>query len=77
LSILLLAAAPLAAQQPSPPCSAPEYRQFDFWAGSWNVFNPSGQQVGTNTIERTLGGCVLHEQWTSGLKSARGRGTRP
>jgi hypothetical protein len=22
--------------------------------------------VGTNTIDRTLGGCALHEQWTSG-----------
>jgi len=61
----LLVAAPLVAQQPAPPCSAPEYRQFDFWVGSWNVFDAAGQQVGTNTIERTLDGCALHERWKS------------
>lgn len=67
---LLLAAAPsVAAQQQAPPCTAPEYRQFDFWVGSWNVFNPAGQQVGTNTIERTLDGCALHEQWKSAGRS--------
>jgi len=64
-ALLLVAAAPLSAQQQPPPCRAPEYRQFDFWVGSWNVFNPAGQQVGTNTIDRTLNGCALHEQWTS------------
>ncbi len=65
LFVLLLAAPPLSAQQPPPPCAAPEYRQFDFWVGSWNVFNPQGQHVGTNTIERTLDGCALHERWKS------------
>lgn len=65
LSVVFLAA-PLAAQQQGPPpCSTAEYRQFDFWVGSWNVFGPQGRQVGTNTIERTLGDCVLHEQWVS------------
>jgi len=61
----LLLAAPLAAQQQAPTCGAPEHRQFDFWVGTWKVFNPQGRQVGTNTIERTLDGCVLHEQWQS------------
>lgn len=28
------------------PCSTPEYRQFDFWAGSWEVYAPNGQMVG-------------------------------
>ena len=63
-AVLLVVTIPLTAQQP-PPCGAPEYRQFDFWVGSWNVFNPAGQQVGTNTIDRTLDGCALHEQWKS------------
>jgi len=58
-----LLVAPTAAAQPAP-CAGQEYRQFDFWVGAWNVFNPQGRQVGTNTIERTLGGCTLHEQWT-------------
>jgi hypothetical protein len=63
--LLLLAAPGLAGQQAPAPCAAAEYRQFDFWVGTWNVFNPAGRQVGTNTIERTLGGCALHEQWRS------------
>lgn len=46
------------------PCSSPEYRQFDFWIGDWDVYNPSGQKVGENTIENILGGCVLYEDWT-------------
>lgn len=47
------------------PCSfAPEYRQFDFWVGHWDVQN-NGQQAGTNHIEPILDGCVLLENWTS------------
>lgn len=47
------------------PCAAPEYRQFDFWIGEWEVFNPSGQKVGENRIEKILAGCALAEYWTS------------
>ncbi|GAA4361531.1 hypothetical protein [Kangiella marina] len=46
-----------------PPCSATEYRQFDFWIGEWEVFSPKGQKVGENTIEKILGGCSLQESW--------------
>jgi len=52
------------------PCSAAEYRQFDFWLGSWNVSNPDGKQVGTNRIESILGGCALAEHWQGGQGSA-------
>jgi tetratricopeptide (TPR) repeat protein len=49
------------------PCAfAPEYKQFDFWVGEWDVQN-NGQKAGTNRIERILDGCVLLENWTSGL----------
>jgi hypothetical protein len=54
------------------PCSAPAYRQFDFWAGSWVVTNPAGKQVGTNHIVKILGGCALQEHWAG---SGRSRGT--
>ncbi len=53
-----------AAQQPVP-CSAKEYRHFDFWIGEWEVFNPQGQKVGENTIEKILNGCSLKESWQS------------
>jgi hypothetical protein len=57
--------AALSAQQPSPPCQAPEHRQFDFWVGTWTVTTPNGQVAGTNTIERAMNGCVLHESYTA------------
>jgi tetratricopeptide (TPR) repeat protein len=50
------------------PCSAAEYRQFDFWLGEWDVFNPAGQKIGTNSITSTNDGCVLLESW----RDARG-----
>ena len=44
-------------------CSGPEYRQFDFRVGDWEVRTPDGNLAGTNTITPMLNGCVLHEQW--------------
>jgi hypothetical protein len=53
-------------QQPLAPCkSRPEYRQFDFWVGEWDVKNPRGQQAGTNSVQLILGDCVIFENWTS------------
>ncbi|NBC17654.1 MAG: hypothetical protein GVY18_10110 [Bacteroidetes bacterium] len=47
------------------PCSDDVYRQFDFWIGTWDVYNPKGERVGTNEITAIHGGCALREQWTS------------
>lgn len=68
---LLAAAEHLVAQAP-PGCTAPEYRQFDFWVGDWNVTTPEGKLAGTNRIERALDGCVLQEHWVG---SQGGSGT--
>jgi hypothetical protein len=46
------------------PCSAPEYRQFDFWVGNWRVTNPQGQLAGTNDVTLEYGGCVVQEHWS-------------
>lgn len=51
--------------QAPPTCDAAEFRQFDFWAGEWEVTAPNGQRAGGNRIERTLKGCALIEHWTS------------
>lgn len=60
-------AAPQAPQPPrQPPCTSAEHRQFDFWIGDWDVFNPAGKNVGTNLIKPIMGGCVLHEHWKGG-----------
>ena len=55
---------------PVPACSSAEYRQFDFWAGAWNV-TQNGKPAGTNRIDRILGGCALLENW-SGTGGSRG-----
>lgn len=47
-----------------PPCSAPEYHQFDFWLGDWDVTTPDGKFAGTNLITRPLERCVIQEHWT-------------
>ena len=51
------------AATPAPrPCSAAEYRQFDFWLGEWDVVE-KGKPAGTNRITSILGGCALREEW--------------
>lgn len=50
------------------PCAGAEYRQFDFWLGEWDVFNPAGQKIGRNSITSTNDGCVVLESW----RDARG-----
>lgn len=69
LALVLLCAADtpdVGAQEERPPsCSAEEHRQFDFWIGSWDVFDPEGRQVGTSHITMELNGCALHESWES------------
>lgn len=71
-----LCAAPLVAQSGSPTqvatpptdiapaCAAPEFRQFDFWVGRWEVRDANGRVLGTNTIDLVNRGCGLREQWS-------------
>lgn len=59
---LLCAAQEEPAAPAAPPCSAPEYRQFDFWIGDWDVTS-DGQPAGTNRIHKIHGGCALQENW--------------
>ncbi|WP_375207494.1 tetratricopeptide repeat protein [Hyphococcus sp.] len=49
------------------PCTDPEYRQFDFWLGTWDV-TPAGQSssTATNKISSEHGGCVVLEQYDAG-----------
>jgi hypothetical protein len=58
----VLASAQEAVEAP-PPCAGGEYRQFDFWLGSWEVKTSDGNVAGTNAIDSILNGCVLREQW--------------
>ena len=60
--LLLLLTAPTAAAGAAS-CDAPEFRQFDFWLGEWDV-RAGGKPAGTNRIERAHAGCVVVEHWT-------------
>ncbi len=47
------------------PClSNSNFRHFDFWIGEWEVF-VNGNKVGDNSITRALGGCAIHENYTT------------
>lgn len=72
LALVALAAAPACAQTTTPSqlpqptrCDGQVYRQFDFWIGQWEVFNPAGQKVGDSVIAREEAGCLIVERWTS------------
>lgn len=58
----LLLALPLAAQGG---CTGPDHRAFDFWIGSWEVYDTTGVRRGTNQIRSILGGCVIHESYST------------
>ncbi|MEM7297349.1 MAG: hypothetical protein AAF391_03685, partial [Bacteroidota bacterium] len=47
------------------PCLRNEvWRHFDFWVGEWDVF-VNGNKVGDNSITRAVGGCAIHENYTT------------
>ena len=61
--LLLTAAMTVAGAQAPSPCAAPEARAFDFWIGSWNVYNVDGRFVGSNEIRPEEENCALIERW--------------
>lgn len=66
--VLLAIALPTMAQAPQPyNCeSIPEHRQFDFWVGSWEVTDETGETTyGYNTISSQANGCLLLEEYSS------------
>ena len=53
------------------PCKAnPEFRQFDFWIGEWDVKTPQGQPAGSSSVQLILGECIIIENWTSSSGSS-------
>lgn len=45
-------------------CTAPSHRAFDFWLGSWAVYDSTGL-TGTNRITSVAAGCGLTENWVA------------
>ncbi len=75
ITLLLLLSCVLSqglAQNPAPakppnPCEQAIYKAFDFWLGEWEVYGKedrTGPLLGTNSITKTQGGCLIMEQWT-------------
>src|SRR5690349_20328962 len=65
MALLSLSAGPAIAGQsaaPANPCAGPEFHQFDFWAGQWDVYGPQGKQVANSLIEKVYG-CGVRENW--------------
>jgi len=49
------------------PCQhQPEFRDFDFWIGEWDVATASGVHAGRDVINAVEKGCVLLEQSNDG-----------
>ena len=44
-------------------CCTEAHDDFDFWIGKWTVRDPSGIQVGVNTISKLEENCLLQEKW--------------
>lgn len=80
LPLLTTPQAPPAAAPAAKPfdCTAPDFRQFDFWIGEWDVVtNPAtrpanapppqpGRKPATNIIHKAHNGCVIVENWNDG-----------
>ena len=63
--VLATGAVPAAESTKPAFCRAPEYRQFDFWAGDWDAFdvaNPA-TKVARIRVDLILDGCVLREDY--------------
>lgn len=56
------------AKAPIPPCeAAPQFSQFDFWLGEWNVYTNDAKRAfqGTNSITKHHKNCLVMENWSS------------
>jgi hypothetical protein len=62
LTTLVLTAS-VRAQSPPAACSTPEYHQFDFWVGDWEVLG-GGKPVAHVVVDKILNGCVIRERYS-------------
>jgi ketosteroid isomerase-like protein len=68
LGLLVSTTAAAHAQGPNgQPCAAPEYRQFDFWLGDWDVYDIGSAKSNARVrVDSILDGCVLREHYEDG-----------
>ena len=63
-----------AAERRHDQCSSAPHRQFDFVIGNWLVRDSSAQAIGTVTLSKEYGGCVVIEKWRGVANSGEGLG---
>jgi len=64
LALACLVATPAGASAQGKPCTDPDYRAFDFWAGDWIAYDKaSSRELGRDIVDRFLDGCVILENW--------------
>ena len=54
------------------PCSGEKYSQFDFWEGSWKVYDIKGNLIGENKLIKMQNNCVMQENWISKTSPSKG-----
>lgn len=54
------------------PCSSPEFNQFDFWLGKWDLFYSDSMHA-TNQITKDLDGCVIFENFNDPKQQFKGK----
>lgn len=50
-----------------------EAKQFDFFIGEWDAYNPQGNKTGTSVIQSIAGGCGILENWKDGFGDGSGK----
>jgi hypothetical protein len=60
------------AQSKTPPCSAPQASQFNFWIGEWDL-TWSDSLHGTNRVEKIFGDCTVHENFNDAKNNYAGQ----
>lgn len=49
---------------PNYACPGPEYQQFKFWVGEWDVVaTQTGKPAGQSKIDLLAAGCIIFENW--------------
>lgn len=65
LVLVLLGTSANSAAAQDCPCCTSVHAQFDFWLGSWTVYDSLDQVVGSNEIVKAQQECLLVENWSS------------
>ncbi len=56
------------------PCKySAEAKQFDFFIGEWDAYNPQGNKTGTSVIQSIAGGCGILENWSDAFGGGGGK----